>query len=239
MQTLWSDQGERREPDSGDDGDGTCWLEWPQKGQDHDLSHPSWPLCRSEPFIVKMFSPGWVCFYTLIILDWLQSVTVPITAYACKGVITPRCSDGLDSISWLWAVSSPAEVDDVVNSILFLLSDKSSMTSGVTLPVDGGFLACWPSRWSGTTRVSYGHAMLTVTKTSTSPPAGGSCGSELLVDEGWLHNIWLWNKNQYCRSAVAVEAAGNERHDVNLGNSDGPCIVCAGSSESWQVFLSK
>ncbi|KAI4801091.1 hypothetical protein KUCAC02_000017, partial [Chaenocephalus aceratus] len=35
-----------------------------------------------------------------------------------------------------------AEVDDVVNSILFLLSDKSSMTSGVSLPVDGGFLAC-------------------------------------------------------------------------------------------------
>lgn len=35
-----------------------------------------------------------------------------------------------------------AEVEDVVNSVLFLLSDKSSMTNGVTLPVDGGFLAC-------------------------------------------------------------------------------------------------
>lgn len=35
-----------------------------------------------------------------------------------------------------------AEVEDVVNSILFLLSDKSSMTNGVTLPVDGGFLSC-------------------------------------------------------------------------------------------------
>ncbi|XP_029954600.1 L-xylulose reductase-like [Salarias fasciatus] len=35
-----------------------------------------------------------------------------------------------------------AEVEEVVNSILFLLSDKSSMISGVTLPVDGGFLAC-------------------------------------------------------------------------------------------------
>lgn len=35
-----------------------------------------------------------------------------------------------------------AEVEDVVNSILFLLSDKSTMTNGVTLPVDGGFLAC-------------------------------------------------------------------------------------------------
>uniref|UniRef100_A0A8B9HLA4 Dicarbonyl/L-xylulose reductase n=1 Tax=Astyanax mexicanus TaxID=7994 RepID=A0A8B9HLA4_ASTMX len=35
-----------------------------------------------------------------------------------------------------------AEVEDVVNSILFLLSDKSAMTNGVTLPIDGGFLAC-------------------------------------------------------------------------------------------------
>ncbi|MBN3300583.1 DCXR reductase, partial [Amia calva] len=35
-----------------------------------------------------------------------------------------------------------AEVEDVVNSILFLLSDKSAMTNGVILPVDGGFLAC-------------------------------------------------------------------------------------------------
>ncbi|XP_028990454.1 L-xylulose reductase-like [Betta splendens] len=35
-----------------------------------------------------------------------------------------------------------AEEEDVVNSILFLLSDKSNMTNGITLPVDGGFLAC-------------------------------------------------------------------------------------------------
>ncbi|XP_057683018.1 L-xylulose reductase-like isoform X2 [Corythoichthys intestinalis] len=34
-----------------------------------------------------------------------------------------------------------AEVDEVVNSILFLLSDKSTMTNGVSLPLDGGFLA--------------------------------------------------------------------------------------------------
>ncbi|KAH0629408.1 hypothetical protein JD844_011466 [Phrynosoma platyrhinos] len=34
------------------------------------------------------------------------------------------------------------EIDDVVNSILFLLSDQSAMTTGATLPVDGGFLAC-------------------------------------------------------------------------------------------------
>ncbi|KAF7642777.1 hypothetical protein LDENG_00250880 [Lucifuga dentata] len=35
-----------------------------------------------------------------------------------------------------------AEVEEVVNSVLFLLSDNSSMTSGASLPVDGGFLAC-------------------------------------------------------------------------------------------------
>nr|XP_033816794.1 L-xylulose reductase [Geotrypetes seraphini] len=35
-----------------------------------------------------------------------------------------------------------AEIDDVVNAVLFLLSDRSAMITGVTLPVDGGFLAC-------------------------------------------------------------------------------------------------
>lgn len=34
-----------------------------------------------------------------------------------------------------------AEMDNVVDTILFLLSDRSSMTTGATLPVDGGFLA--------------------------------------------------------------------------------------------------
>uniref|UniRef100_A0A4X2LJQ9 Carbonyl reductase 4 n=1 Tax=Vombatus ursinus TaxID=29139 RepID=A0A4X2LJQ9_VOMUR len=35
-----------------------------------------------------------------------------------------------------------AEVEDVVNSILFLLSDKSAMTNGSGILVDGGYLAC-------------------------------------------------------------------------------------------------
>ena len=34
------------------------------------------------------------------------------------------------------------EVKDVVNPILFLLSDQSEMINCVTLPIDGGFLAC-------------------------------------------------------------------------------------------------
>jgi len=32
--------------------------------------------------------------------------------------------------------------DDVVDGILFLLSDKAAMINGITMPVDGGFLAC-------------------------------------------------------------------------------------------------
>ncbi len=35
-----------------------------------------------------------------------------------------------------------AEVSDVVSGIVFLLSDLSAMVNGVTLPIDGGFLAC-------------------------------------------------------------------------------------------------
>ncbi|XP_046736950.1 L-xylulose reductase-like [Diprion similis] len=34
-----------------------------------------------------------------------------------------------------------AEIDEVVDAIIYLLSDRSSMINGVTLPVDGGFLA--------------------------------------------------------------------------------------------------
>lgn len=34
-----------------------------------------------------------------------------------------------------------AEVENVVDTILFLLSNRSGMTTGSTLPVDGGFLA--------------------------------------------------------------------------------------------------
>lgn len=34
-----------------------------------------------------------------------------------------------------------AEVEEVVNPIIFLLSDKSSMISGITMPIDGGFIA--------------------------------------------------------------------------------------------------
>ncbi|XP_015791242.1 L-xylulose reductase [Tetranychus urticae] len=35
-----------------------------------------------------------------------------------------------------------ADVDDVVDTIVYLLSDRSAMINGVILPVDGGFTAC-------------------------------------------------------------------------------------------------
>lgn len=35
-----------------------------------------------------------------------------------------------------------ADVDDVVNAVLFLLSERSAMINATMLPVDGGFLSC-------------------------------------------------------------------------------------------------
>lgn len=91
----------------------------------------------------KTFSPDQVYSLNVIILDWMSKCN-------CFNNSTLRWSfdSSSDTRLWLWAVSPPAEVEDVVNSILFLLSDKSNMTNGVTLPVDGGFLACWPSNRS-------------------------------------------------------------------------------------------
>ena len=34
-----------------------------------------------------------------------------------------------------------SEPDDVAEAIIFLLSDKSKMLNGITMPVDGGFCA--------------------------------------------------------------------------------------------------
>lgn len=33
------------------------------------------------------------------------------------------------------------EVSEVVNAVVFLLSERASMINGVELPIDGGFLA--------------------------------------------------------------------------------------------------
>lgn len=39
-------------------------------------------------------------------------------------------------------ISISVEVSDIVNPILFLLSDESAMINGAILPIDGGFTAC-------------------------------------------------------------------------------------------------
>ena len=36
-----------------------------------------------------------------------------------------------------------SEPEDIADAIIFLLSEKSRMINGITLPVDGGFAACW------------------------------------------------------------------------------------------------
>ena len=44
----------------------------------------------------------------------------------------------------LWHIhtkTSILEPEDVAEAIIFLLSDKSKMLNGITMPVDGGFCA--------------------------------------------------------------------------------------------------
>ena len=45
-------------------------------------------------------------------------------------------ADGLDT-----SVCFFAEVEDVVHTVLYVLSDKADMVNGITLFVDGGFSA--------------------------------------------------------------------------------------------------
>jgi len=64
--------------------------------------------------------------------------TVVWTDMAKKAWSDPeKCSKMLSKIP----MGRFAEVKDVVNATLYLLSEKSDMINGVTLPIDGGFLA--------------------------------------------------------------------------------------------------
>ncbi|XP_055510138.1 L-xylulose reductase [Leucoraja erinacea] len=64
--------------------------------------------------------------------------TVVMTAMGRIGWSDPAKASGMLSRIPLGRF---AEVEDVVNTIIFLLSDKSAMITGTALPVDGGFLA--------------------------------------------------------------------------------------------------
>ncbi|VVD05646.1 D-erythrulose reductase-like [Leptidea sinapis] len=64
--------------------------------------------------------------------------TVIMTAMAKVGWSdSERCKEMLSKIP----LGRFGEVSEVVNAVVFLLSDRSSMITGVQLPVDGGFLA--------------------------------------------------------------------------------------------------
>ncbi|CAG9584616.1 unnamed protein product [Danaus chrysippus] len=64
--------------------------------------------------------------------------TVIMTSMAKVGWSDPEKSSEMKSKIPLGRFG---EVSEVVNAVLFLLSDKSSMINGVELPIDGGFLA--------------------------------------------------------------------------------------------------
>ena len=46
----------------------------------------------------------------------------------------------MHSNSWMCQILSVP--DDVVNGILFLLSDKAAMINGIVMPIDGGYSSC-------------------------------------------------------------------------------------------------
>ncbi|XP_072030085.1 L-xylulose reductase-like [Amphiura filiformis] len=64
--------------------------------------------------------------------------TITMTPLGVKLWNDPKVSD---PVKQMIPLRRFAETEEVVHAILYLLSDKSSFINGVTLPVDGGFLA--------------------------------------------------------------------------------------------------
>ena len=56
--------------------------------------------------------------------------------------LAQRSNKDLSKMLSMTPVGRLAEVEDIVNATLFLLSDKAAMITGVSLPVDGGLIAC-------------------------------------------------------------------------------------------------
>ena len=71
---------------------------------------------------------------------WVNSInpTTVVTAMTRKSIE----NGSADKVMSMTPMGKFAEVEDVVNTTLFLLSDKADMITGVILPVDGGLTAC-------------------------------------------------------------------------------------------------
>lgn len=65
--------------------------------------------------------------------------TVTWTDMAKVGWSDPKVASDMISKIPLGRFAQPSEV---VDAIMYLLSDRSSMINGITLPIDGGFVAC-------------------------------------------------------------------------------------------------
>lgn len=144
-----------------------------------------------------------------------------------------------------------AEVEDVVNSILFLLSDKSNMTNGVTLPVDGGFLACWPTWDTQATPppnqgpVSYLHCIThtqvhfihLINPASVQPTDFLSCLWLFVLKSRNLSPLlyslqWLW------RLCIWVLYKSQTSHNVLVSKDIIRCPkTLSDRRSSWQVYL--
>ncbi|XP_059509693.1 L-xylulose reductase isoform X1 [Stegostoma tigrinum] len=110
----------------------------------HTRQHPGEPPLHPLPSIhILLVNVMKCCVISQHVSEYKIRVnainpTVVMTAMGRIGWSDPAKAAGMLSRIPLHRF---AEVEDVVNTIIFLLSDKSAMINGVTLPVDGGFLS--------------------------------------------------------------------------------------------------
>ena len=72
-------------------------------------------------------------------VNCVNPVTVPVTEMGKKAFLDAAKAEQVRKEIPLGRFG---EIEDMVNAVVFLLSDQASLISGVTLPVDGGFTAC-------------------------------------------------------------------------------------------------
>ena len=72
-------------------------------------------------------------------VNCVNPVTVPVTEMGKKAFLS---AEKAEQVRKEIPLGRFGEIEDMVNAVVFLLSDRASLISGVTLPVDGGFTAC-------------------------------------------------------------------------------------------------